>query len=565
MWEEVPSVLPELLNEENSGGGEIFRAASQSTHYQFCPQNKALDKRIRDLHTRLMQGQPGVQTQIDRYLYLVYMLRNGLQENDSLKKVPLSFFVTHHTLTPQYGTLPDLTRIIRSGIFTQNWKLSTFHILLQNSIPCLKKSRLFHTVFQSENPGTDVVACVNMLHGTLLGLYPDNTKYPTFNVRTEIVGQLHGIMTSPLRKQQDFLHRNINIVRLSFMEYFVNVCTDFLPAEYEYFSKIRGMQEYFNICKSTCDNFRQETLQLSHFKQTDWPTLNAKALVLIDRCTRTCKLKIYKPDANIQVLLLGNQELDKRVSLKMSSVLRDMKPPDIAVALNTHICYGNISFQVLNNAIRSDSRLCNIIQQVHQNIQCFPLPTNLMKLQIQQLFQLSSHCLHHIDNVSKMYVCLHCTNKPKADPLKKELRMCMQTCEFTCSNCKNGNTVLPINMLGRLLLIKNSFYYLCPFCTRVHQWNGTGMEFTRPHEDCVLDFVSTRRNKKVKVDCVRCQRNSNGQPLVLFDRNQERMITAYLCSRHMPPAYILPYIKDTYQLAQYIVDKRIQNMNRNYY
>jgi hypothetical protein len=62
--------------------------------------------------------------------------------------------------------------------------------LLLESIPCMKRSkrnRMFFSPGQEQDAAaaslTEVMACINVMHGTLLKLYPLGAKTPTFNTR----------------------------------------------------------------------------------------------------------------------------------------------------------------------------------------------------------------------------------------------------------------------------------------------------------------------------------------------------------------------------------------------
>jgi hypothetical protein len=50
--------------------------------------------------------------------------------------------------------------------------------------------------------------------------------------------------------------------------------------------------------------------------------------------------------------------------------------------------------------------------------------------------------------------------------------MCTETGVLTCTSCKAPGTVAKVNMLGRILRIIDTSYYMCPWCLQINAWRG---------------------------------------------------------------------------------------------
>lgn len=115
-------------------------------------------------------------------------------------------------------------------------------------------SAVVATPFHSQ---VDVMACVNVLFGTLLKLYSTGVKIPTFRARACMTRRLHELQSMPLQEQVDFLHQYPSLVRICFIEYSLNALQEWMPCERELFVKTcKQMETYFRMALCMCDTFR---------------------------------------------------------------------------------------------------------------------------------------------------------------------------------------------------------------------------------------------------------------------------------------------------------------------
>lgn len=197
--------------------------------------------------------------------------------------------------------------------------------LLLESIPCMKRAKRTAAMaaggmssggggggggdHQSSNfvapDAVEVLACINVLHGTLFKLYPLGAKTPTFNARVNLMRRMLELSSHMSTSEQlIFMQRYPSLVRICFMEYSINALMDWLPCEKVLLfgggasSCAAAMQTYSNIAVAMCDIFRQDAIITG---LESWQALNAAAAVGIERCIRVCKFKLFRaPDPIIR-------------------------------------------------------------------------------------------------------------------------------------------------------------------------------------------------------------------------------------------------------------------------
>lgn len=137
-------------------------------------------------------------------------------------------------------------------------------VILQESIPCLKRCKRSNRPMQFIHElcsQAEVSAIINMLHGTLLALYPRALNSQTYPCRVQLAWRLRNILCSTVDVQMNFIEANIGLVKLCMMEYCNNVIPDFLEPEYKTLCKMQPTADSFEgICSSICNNFRRIVL-----------------------------------------------------------------------------------------------------------------------------------------------------------------------------------------------------------------------------------------------------------------------------------------------------------------
>lgn len=178
--------------------------------------------------------------------------------------------------------------------------------------------------------------------------------------------------------------------------------------------------------------------------------------------------------------------------------------------------------------------------------------------------------------------------------MRSKTRMCSITGEISCDSCPPG-TVISINMLGIILKICSTSYYMCPCCTKIQVWRGDGMDLHPnmqvqtpderhaqrlaaydPEGPCkcrsstILQTSSRTNEIHVSTEsgistispssqtaahaqsCMVCgAKNTSGKvSMVLPDVHRKILVRCYLCVRHSLPENVIRNITNTIELSK---------------
>ncbi|EKX49317.1 hypothetical protein GUITHDRAFT_104845 [Guillardia theta CCMP2712] len=575
-----------VWNALSAGGSSAFTEMSKrcdlAIQTLFRPEDPVLDHYIRKTHEDLKHGIRDAQVMIDRSLISCWIAKKF---PDLYNRIPNDARLLHPSITYHHSTLPDIGRFISQSLIQKDWKSNLILNVICNSIPCLKRNRV---AFLAEelfvDPSTPVL--VNIMHGLLLGLYPNTAKRPSFEQRVRCASELRSMMTRPLQEQARFIYSNLNLLKLSIMEYVWYACNTFIVSEKEIICSVQGMQTFFDICPNVADAFRQETLQSGDWT---WDRLDEVATVCVDRCVRTCKFRS------------GRHAPSKEVVVKWRRITDDMDHLfDAAKSMNPV----NINGLLWKIYHRDNPNITveefNIIDHLHSRCKVYPLPCNLTAMQCSAILKRYSSDHFQMENMMKVHICMKCCNKLNGFTVSSKLRLCMQTNQLRCASCGLHNSIISVNMLGKILVIQGASYILCPCCGTFKRWNHTGNEFTKPCEfanhysnprigtslSSILKMSSSdhggyyndiknRKSSKSSYfkfeasdtnstlikngracckECIRCGKTSNLERVVVLNAKYGVHIQLYLCMKHMLPRYIMKFVIDIKDLARACVN-----------
>jgi hypothetical protein len=123
--------------------------------------------------------------------------------------------------------------------------------LLQETIPCLERyKRGFKHAHSVDSVNiVEVRACIAVMYGSLLKLYPRGSKVPIFTARVNIVHRMRELLQQDLEKQMEFVKLYSSLIKLCLMEYCYNIFPDFFPVEYSFISSHSCMAMYLVTAK----------------------------------------------------------------------------------------------------------------------------------------------------------------------------------------------------------------------------------------------------------------------------------------------------------------------------
>jgi hypothetical protein len=188
------------------------------------------------------------------------------------------------TDSPQLGTLPDITFILRHMLIQTDLDQCGFIMTpLYAALPCIRRQMSRCKSSSTPEPDTHQVA-ICILLGLLLGLYPSSVKFPPFQVSVSLYRRIHCLLTNG--GGINFCLTHPALLTLALMEYTAYVIPAYLPVEYSLIVDEYGMQSFFSSCALICDTFRQEALETG---EESWDMLEAYCTPIVERHTRACK------------------------------------------------------------------------------------------------------------------------------------------------------------------------------------------------------------------------------------------------------------------------------------
>lgn len=472
----------------------------------------------------------------------------------------------------------------------------------------------------------DVAACINVLYGTLLKLYPLGAKVPTFNARVVVMSRLMHLSSLPTDQKVEFLMQHPALVRLCFMEYSLNALMDWLPCERQLFCSIcPPMKVYSSVAVAVCDVFRQDHLTTG---SEDWAALNRAALSSIDRCIRVCKFKALKTseisfkfqhvdagtfhrgaldlpllqilgdDAAASAAPLSSEappgapQGGKKAASGTAATKKRGRAPSASSSSTQHqqqeqhqaspnhpeetqkLLLPLVEALAAAHALPcSDAEaLLRSCQTVQRSLRVYPLPVSVAWAQQGTLIELHSACSARMAAARRLSFCAVCAINGRGFQCK--LRMCCLDGALSCITCPPG-TVVTVDMLGVLLKVGCSSFYMCPCCTGLRVWNGDGSDMhagqctcwefgslrsalvaeakLRGHKnDSEVARFAVQRSAHTPPQCLVCKSKSicTRAAMLLPDPARRVVRKVNLCARHAPPDHILCNVTGFSELVQ---------------
>lgn len=454
-----------------------------------------------------MMNKEGIDTQkeVDRYwiaLMMIYL------KSPLLDTLPWHTFVVRAQDVLMHETLPDIGQYIRM-LSTRKDNNDVMCRMIQYSLPYIKHNRLTFAKFEDVNTQI-LVDLVRILFAMCFGVHCKTCKKPVWQLRFRLFAYMHTLLAngSPYDLYL-FCINNVNLIRISIVEYFVYFVQRYMPCEYEMLRHLFGMQT--NV-ESICTQFQ---LNINHFRsthmQTDklvWRDLNDKAHVIIEKCNRICK---GKPRMTF-----------RKGKFKDNLALVDESSVNLALTMpvNEHVAFASFHQNNLNlNDLYK-------VQLVHDIIKIHVLPKNIVQEQCKRLYN-ALYCDTNIySRCVNLHQCLRCRTILSSGRLHGQLRTDSMS-NVVCCVCSSQDTVVSVNVLGRVVEIFEQKFYFCSFCMGIHRWASSGQEFTCCNNKSKAPEVPLRQ-------CLLCSRAHNLHEMNVLDDRLGVMQNFLLCGRHMP-------------------------------
>jgi hypothetical protein len=496
--------------------------------------------------------QEQIEQMLNTYLAVPALLKRFSQKDQDLFTMPLSE-------TPCFENIPNVWFVVRDifkNMFvhshvnnkkTKKNQKNMLHYLFAHALPC------FHETNKPIQVDEYVGVVWNLLLALLLGLYPQVMRKPHFIWRCDIFVQVHKLMTSNTVVQQDFITHHHSLIVLACMEYCAQVIPKFWPAEYEFLMKENNnMHLFFEKVPLLCDELR------SMESPVDWGELEVQAESKIHKCCRTRRLNKAVAGDVSDVASENNHHQHARVMsvpLKKKNVTSTVSHAhyhggDIQVILDCPVLTTMHSTQheytLLAHAYQVPA---SMLQEVHKLLQVYPLPLNIKQLQWEKMSMFYSSCVRTRWIASRLHVCMQCLYTK--NHLHNKFRLNVFTEKIVCSECLS-HEVVSLDMLGRIAVILNVSYILCPQCYKVHPYHGDKGSWLA---FCPLASADPKE-ESLPLMCEICSETAGLTGYERVNHLTGEMQTIGYCSKHHPAEHAAKECWNVRQMKEVILKKK---------
>jgi hypothetical protein len=475
---------------------------------------------IERLHLKLKDDYT-VRWELDRYLLALhhcYTSENRLIDNPVF---PPPLLVLELSDTYHYYNLPDLIHTIRNtlmGVCCAPWLQKLFNMFL-----CGKRYRRLITTSHTTCQLT--AAIINTLHGLLLGLYPFNERRMDIRKRAWLAGTMREALTATVHSA--FINAHPNLICLGLAEYIINVVDDFSPVEWSLLGVTASAKSQ---CLAVFESFRDTAVSAAVGAPDFWTRLEKESQPIVASVVKYFKdATFYQhrprtilPAATVQHLPLA---MRSRVIQNSCSIFGQLKAalPDIQF------------------------RESEALEEIWTSLYVRGLPCHTTARQMECLERKGRMCYLVEEELHHFPVCLACALTKRADVMRGMFRYDYIDARLVCNECTNHAHVVNINLLGRILYIRDKAIVLCEECLRPRYWGSVCAckteEDGSPRTCCACHNTNIASTKEV-VDVASmemrqmhfCYKHSLScvlNPSTVYDL---KSLESEMCARHQPGA-----------------------------
>jgi hypothetical protein len=489
-----------------------------TSYIPHCPQ---LDVQVKALHLMARHGAISADTaerQINSYLLAPHARSDP--------PLPGRYLLLPLTDAPHHDLLPDLGQIVHQ-ILTRAPIACSLSAVIEQCIPRFRHTTRTIHYTDSQAP------LLTLAMGLLLGLYHGPVKKPCFSTRATLLARLHRLMTSKPETQTEFCRENEELLLLAGMEYLARVLPVHMPVQNKTLTEgDAATSGFYRRIPPLCDELRQG---LDEGGDLSWEAIRRGCAAKVERVSR---LKRCHPHAAPQKE--GRQDL------------QTMHPPPLPSQMA-----GYWGVPVLHGGTTDEYSLLAMAQGLHgpaiqyiqQTLQVFPLPRNLRQMQLDRLSSAGRARAAYLQ--TRHHICMQCTLTHKTQhPPPTRLRLDTLQQRLVCANCLTPDPVC-VNMLGRLMLYRKTYYYLCPCCSTVHPYEGKGEQpWVTGGCTHAKSTTHTSEQGKRKEQCTVCSEQATPHTARRVDQLTGDIHLFHFCQRHTPRLEAARKCVNAKQMAQ---------------
>ena len=457
---------------------DLSRPSAVGGFYDNILKKQDVHEQIAAFHL-LLKDDPAIRGFLDCYLLALHYSPER----------PLRWMVLEYQDTLHYYNLPDLCPVIRStliGLCPCPSLQKLFNMFLSGK----RYRRLISTVDTSVQLSA---AVINTLHGLLLGLYPFNERRLELLARAAIAGRVREAMTT--RRHVEMIAAYPNLMCLSLVEYVVNVIEDFCPVEFSMIGLVPGGRSH---CLAACEAFRENSVAAAVVSGPFWERLERDAVAVIGslgKFWRGAHLYQHHPRTAMPgVVEHLSMAISSRVIQNSSSVIGQLKA-----------ACPEISF-----------REAEALEEIWTSVYIRRLPAHSTMRQMAVL-EKACMCDFRERELYTFPVCLGCCLR-KVDVLKGMFRYDCVSHNLVCNECMHAKYLVQVNLLGRVLYVRDRVLLLCEMCLKPCYWD-------QPCQCHVVDAGAVAR-------CFMCENQNVFSSKQILDVQHMRMRTVSFCFKH---------------------------------
>jgi len=443
---------------------------------------KSIHQRIECLHSRLKDDY-AVRGQIDCYLLALHYSELS----------PTEWMVLDYSDTFHYYNLPDLMFLLRDtlmGLCPCAWIQKLFNMFL-----CGKRYRRLVNTNSSTCQLT--AALVNTMHGLLLGLYPFNERRMDLRKRTFLAGAVHSVLTGGAHIA--FINEHQYLMCLSLMEYIVNTVDDFCPVEWALLGITASAKSQ---CMASMEAFREASVMSLAVGSADfWSRLEQDAQPVV-----ASMVKFFRNASFYQHRPRG--------------VLAAQHVKHLPLAMETRMVQNSSSiFGQLCAAIQGiQFQEAEAMEEIWTAVYIRRLPAHTTMKQMASLERLGGMCWFLEQQLYNFPLCLFCALTRRADVLRGLFRHNCVDESLACNECQTPRHVVQVNLLGRVLYVRDRAIVLCEKCLRPKCWDSV----------CHCDIVDA----EITPGCCVCQNANVFSSKQVIDMDAMQMCSVGFCYKH---------------------------------
>eukprot|EP00961_Rhodomonas_salina_P278561 3763617-Rhodomonas_salina.1 len=508
-----------------------------------------INQTLCELHDDLRNGVQGAQEQIDRYLFAAGpVLSVPIPQRDFV--LPLMHII-------RFETLPNMQNYIEQILMVNDTSNTTMSQFLRQCIPLKRRTkRAQRDIVWKQEDWMDMRVLVRCAYGTLLGLYPMCSKFTLFQNRVAINAVLHAILVSNSCTLTAACNVLCYTLRIATMEHCCYTIHTFCPALVYSLNKKKQFTSFCTTIYNIADNFRTEINKLrlptedvsAALKMLS--TLETTAQTLFDRCSRAFRTVITTTQ---------NDQLHSQSRRGILQALR-RDPTLLQKALNSYICPNKYLFSLVNQQNIPD-HLSDEVWKMLYNVRTEPLTCQITLRQLTKAYAMHPQDLPLRRRMGMLQICIICALKNNYHTHHCSTRYDAVTRQLTCVDCKH-NSIMQINLIGRVLYIGSTPIVLSPCCMTPIVWNGTGDEWSKecgPHcKQHSFQGQTTRRKRgggagnKVHHNCYVCSSRIVVFSRTVLNMHTRSMQTVHFCTKHHPPVALLNNVSDIHEINEYL-------------